>query len=415
LTLSTTPLRPAECNGVAPELNRRYLYLFRGGVPQELSPAALLADGMDEEPQKPYVAGEQTITLSWKTRQLKTGSVTEQPDHGSFYAILPKGQVEELGWTAGKLLSAHIEEDAIVLKPVKERRNAAAQELSSAGGQYPGLDEIVCGDVLEEIRKIPSNSVHMVITSPPYNVGIEYSDYDDRRQYAEYRQWLSEVWKESYRVLKRGGRLALEVAPTGIAQFVPLHHDLSRDIRAARFTHRAKILWAKQNMSAPRTAWGSWKSPRHPHVIPSWEYVEVFHKESWKLEGDPRTIDIAPEDFRDWSDGVWEIAPDTRRIVNHPATFPEELIRRLLLYFTYRGNTIMDPFGGTGTVAAVAKANGRHFIHIDQSEKYCRAAGARVRTVEILPQPPIRRSAKTPPPVEKGPALFVRGRTIPQM
>lgn len=404
----------ASCSSIPLGLKQGYLRSFHTGVPQGLNPVAPSTGPMDEEPQRPYVAGDQLVTLSWKTRQLRTGSVTDQPDHGSFYAILPKGQVEELGWTAGKRLSAHIEEDAIVLKPAKEQRTPAARERSAPVGQYRGLDQIVCGDVLEETRKIPSNSVHMVITSPPYNVGIEYSDYDDKRQYSEYRQWLSEVWKECYRVLKRGGRLALEVAPTGIAQFVPLHHDLSRDIRAARFTHRAEILWAKQNMSAPRTAWGSWKSPRHPHVIPSWEYIEVFHKESWKLEGDPHDIDISPEEFRDWSDGVWEIAPDTRRIVNHPATFPEELIRRLLLYFTYRGNTIMDPFGGTGTVAAVAKGNDRHFIHIDQSEKYCRAAAARVREVRVLPQPAIRRSSKTPPSTVKGPALFVRSRTIPQ-
>jgi len=363
---------------------------------------------VDEEPTKPYVAGDYPVSISWKTR-LKSGS-ERGPDYGSYYTILPRGQVEELSWQVGTKLRARIVDDTLVLRAEKISLPTTKPGVEA----HYKLNRVICGDVLAELSKVPSSSVHMIITSPPYNVGIEYSDYDDKRQYSEYRYWLSEVWKECFRVLKRGGRLALEVAPTGIAQFVPLHHDLSRDIRAAKFTHRAEILWAKQNMSAPRTAWGSWKSPRHPHVIPSWEYVEVFHKESWKLEGEPAMIDISPEDFRDWSDGVWEIPPDTKRVLGHPATFPEELIRRLIQFFTYRGNTVMDPFGGTGTVAAVAKSIGRHFIHIDHSEKYCAAAEVRVAKVKPEPMPPIRRSARESLGSPTGPMLFVRSGRLPQ-
>lgn len=366
---------------------------------------------MDKEPTRPYVAGDQFATLSWKTR-LKSQAPLGGPDYGSFYTILPKGQVQELGWQNRIRLVSRIEGDALVLRPVKGQEERGRRKPWPERNYRP--DRVICGDVLEELRKIPDDYVHMVVTSPPYNVGIEYTGYDDRRGYSVYRNWLSEVWEECYRVLKRGGRLALEVAPTGIAEFVPLHHDLARDIRAKGFTHRAEILWAKQNMSAPRTAWGSWNSPRHPHVIPSWEYIEVFHKESWKLDGDPAKIDIQPEEFRDWSDGVWEIAPDTKRLRRHPATFPERLIRQLLLYFTYRGNVIMDPFGGTGTVAAVAKENGRHYIHIDHSSDYCTTAEERVKLTKVLPHPPLRRSMSDPLPGEKGPYLFVRSRSIPQ-
>lgn len=345
---------------------------------------------MADDPIKPYIAGEEPASVSWKTRR-KSGS-TRGTDYGSFYTILPRGQVEELSWSNRTRLMAKVVDDTLVL------RRAATEKSPdrAAGDPNYRFDRVVCADVLEELAKVPSSSVHMIITSPPYNVGIEYSDYDDKRQYAEYRYWLADVWRECFRVLKRGGRLALEVAPTGIREFVPLHHDLSRDIRAAKFTHRAEILWAKQNMSAPRTAWGSWTNPSHPHIIPSWEYVELFHKESWKLEGDPLKIDIQPEEFRDWSDGVWEISPDTKRILGHPATFPEELIRRLLLYFTYRGNTVMDPFGGTGTVAAVAKRIGRHYLQIDHSETYCIAASTRVSRVVEEPMPPRRRSSRDP-------------------
>ncbi|HEV2520003.1 MAG TPA: site-specific DNA-methyltransferase [Thermoplasmata archaeon] len=338
---------------------------------------------VDADPN-PEVAGELPVTLSWKTRR-KSGS-KRGTDYGSIYTILPRGQIEELGWDIGKKLNARIVGSTLVLatSPPEVPRVRPRPE-----SPYE-LDRIICGDVLEELAKIPSSTVHMIITSPPYNIGIEYSDYDDKRQYREYRYWLSHVWAECLRILKRGGRFALEVAPTGIAEFVPLHHDLARDIRAAGFVHRAEILWAKYNMTAPRTAWGSWTSPSHPHVIPSWEYVEVFHKDTWKLEGDRTAIDISPEDFRDWSDGVWEIAPDTKRFVGHPATFPEQLIRQLLQFYTYRGNTVLDPFAGTGTVAAVAKKIGRHFIHIDHSPKYCKAAELRVKRAFEEPMPPRR-------------------------
>ena len=73
---------------------------------------------MEEEASKPYVAGEQPVSLSWKTR-LKSGSAMERPDYGSFYAILPKGQVEELSWDVGQRLTAHIEDDSLILRPAR--------------------------------------------------------------------------------------------------------------------------------------------------------------------------------------------------------------------------------------------------------------------------------------------------------
>lgn len=323
--------------------------------------------------------------MSWKTR-LKSGRPSEAPDYGSFYTIIPKGQVEGLSWHAGQRLRSKVVDDSITLSAAPPEAAVAPRAVRKSGTKFD-FDRVVCGDVLEVMAQIPNDSVHMLITSPPYNIGIPYVGYDDRRAYADYRSWLGLVWKEALRVLKRGGRLALEIAPTGIADFVPLHHDLTWDIRATGFTHRAEILWAKQNMTAPRTAWGSFGSPRHPHLIPSWEYIEIFHKESWKLEGDRSDIDISPKQFVEWSDGVWEIPPESRRPGAHPAAFPVELIERLILFFTYRGNVVMDPFGGSGTVAVAAKRNGRSYLHIDQSEDYCEEARTRLEATEVRQRP----------------------------
>ena len=177
-------------------------------------------------------------------------------------------------------------------------------------------------------------------------------------------------------MLVPGGRFALNVAPTSIKNFRPIHHDLTRDLTELGLLLRTEIIWYKQTMGR-RTAWGSWRSPSNPHVIPSWEYVLVFSKESYRLPGDPDRVDISATEFQRYSDGFWRIPPERNRR-GHPAPFPWELIQRLVRFYSYRGNVVLDMFGGTGTVAAVARANGRHFVSIDASEEYCRGALLRV-------------------------------------
>ncbi len=265
-------------------------------------------------------------------------------------------------------------------------------------------DQVVHGDARAVLLHLPPASVHLSITSPPYNLGIRYAGYSDARTYAGYRRWLSTVWRALFRVLVPGGRFALNVAPTSIKNFRPIHHDLTRDLVKVGYSLRAEILWYKQTMGR-RTAWGSWKSPANPHVIPSWEYVLVFSKGSDRLEGDPKDADITGEEFQRYSDAFWEIPPERNRR-GHPAPFPAELIRRLVKFYSYRGNTVLDMFGGTGTVAAVAYATGRRFISIDASREYCELAVERVGHTSLEPGTALR-----PPPsgVVEGPGLPSQG------
>lgn len=230
-------------------------------------------------------------------------------------------------------------------------------------------------------------SVHLAITSPPYNVGIAYDGYTDDRGYADYLGWLKTVWSALLPVLAPGGRFALNVAPTSIKDFHPVHHDLARDLRDLGYILRTEIIWYKQTMGR-RTAWGSWRSPANPHVVPSWEYVLVFSKETWRLPGDPQKADISGEEFQTYSDGFWEIPPERNRR-GHPAPFPDELIRRLVKFYSYRGNFVLDMFGGTGTVASVARSLGRHYLSIDASPEYSAAALERVRSAPELTESPI--------------------------
>ena len=245
------------------------------------------------------------------------------------------------------------------------------------------LDQILDGDCLAQLQTIPDASVHMVITSPPYNVGINYASYDDRLEHRDYLAWLFTVWAEVKRVLVPGGRFALNIAPTSIKNFRPIHYDFATDLLSLGFIMRTEILWYKQTIYR-RTAWGSWKSPRNPHIMPSWEYVLVFCKDRWELDGDPKDADITRDEFIKFSDGFWYIPPETRRN-GHPAPFPAELIYRLIKYYTFRGNVVLDPFGGTGTVAVVAKQTGRRFIHVDISREYNEVARKRIAAAQSQP------------------------------
>jgi len=238
------------------------------------------------------------------------------------------------------------------------------------------LNKIVCGDVIDEMKKLPDNSIHLAITSPPYNVGKDYDNHNDKMNYQDYLDWLNKVWLETKRVLVPGGRFALNIAPTGIKDFVPLHHDFTNQFRKLRIKFRTEILWYKQTM-LKRTAWGSFKSPANPHIVPSWEYVLIFSKDQNRLDGDKKNADITKDEFMKFSDGFWQISPETKR-KGHPAPFPEELIYRLIKFYSYKGNTVLDMFGGTGTVAAVSAKTGRNFIHIDISPQYCKVTKDRV-------------------------------------
>ena len=249
------------------------------------------------------------------------------------------------------------------------------------------LDKIICGDVLEVMAQIPDNIVHLAITSPPYNLNINYDTYKDDLAYEEYLNWTKKVWEQTKRVLVSGGRFALNIAPTSIKNFRPIHHDFSNQLRTMGMVMRTEIIWYKQTMKR-RTAWGSWKSPANPHILPSWEYVLVFSKDSWTLDSDSKDTDITADEFMRFSDGFWYIPPESQRR-GHPTPFPEELIYRLIKFYTYKGNTVLDMFGGTGTVAVVAQKTERHFIHIDTSSKYCNIAEQRLETARMLQEFPL--------------------------
>jgi site-specific DNA-methyltransferase (adenine-specific) len=272
-----------------------------------------------------------------------------------------------------KLKPFFVKEVIIQGKVISTFRNLEEQKKKEDKFKF---NQFLCGDVLDMIKKIPDSSIHFAVTSPPYNVGKDYDNHNDKMNHQDYLDWLYKVWIETKRVLVPGGRFAINIAPTGIKDFVAIHHDYIEQMKKLGMKFRTEILWYKQTM-LKRTAWGSFKSPANPHIVPSWEYVLIFTKDQDRLDGDPQMADITKEEFMKFSDGFWKIQPETQR-KGHPAPFPEELIYRLVKFYSYKGDNILDMFGGTGTVAAIATRTGRNFVHIDISPQYCKVASNRV-------------------------------------
>lgn len=235
------------------------------------------------------------------------------------------------------------------------------------------INKIICGDAIEVMKKMPSNFVHLIITSPPYNVGIPYDNHNDLLPYKEYLKFLESAWRECYRILVHGGRICINVpSVTADGEYQPLFCDVINQMRKIGYIMRGDILWYKQSISK-RTAWGSWQSPSNPYVVQPYEFVLVFSKESRKLEGDREKIDITREEFIEYSNSFWQIKPQTQP-KGHPVPFPEELVYRLIKFYSYQENIVLDPFAGSGTVGVVAVKTNRKYICIDKSMNYCKLA-----------------------------------------
>jgi site-specific DNA-methyltransferase (adenine-specific) len=245
------------------------------------------------------------------------------------------------------------------------------------------INQIICGDSRTVLSRIPDRSIDLIVTSPPYNFGHSYAQdpRDDTREWNEYFENLLDVWRGCERILRPGGRIAVNVQPL-FSDYIPTHHIISRQLIDLGLLWKAEFLWEKNNYNAKYTAWGSWKSPSMPYIKYTWEFIEVFAKESHKKIGRREDIDITGDEFKEWVLGKWSFPPEIRmKDYDHPAMFPEELPRRLMKLFSYKNDIVLDPFNGAGTCSLVAYKLGRRFIGIDVSRQYCDTALARVKTV----------------------------------
>ena len=239
-------------------------------------------------------------------------------------------------------------------------------------------NKIICGDSLEVLKLLPDNCVDVMITSPPYNFGLEYDKGEDDKQWEKYFQSLFAILDETHRVLKSGGRMIVNIQPL-FSDYIPTHHIISKHLLDIGMLWKGEIIWEKNNYNCKYTSWGSWKSPSSPYLKYTWEFLEIFCKENLKHDGDSDNIDITADEFKKWVIAKWSMAPERKmKKYQHPAMFPEELVIRCLKLFSFKGDTILDVFNGAGTTTSVAGMLGRKYLGIDISPEYCAIAKERV-------------------------------------
>lgn len=242
------------------------------------------------------------------------------------------------------------------------------------------INRIFCGDSLEVLKTFPDNSIDLIFTSPPYNFGLEYDSQDDAHKWELYFNKLFAIFDECIRILKFGGRIAVNIQPL-FSDYIPSHHMISNFFIGRRMIWKGEILWEKNNYNCKYTAWGSWKSPSNPYLKYTWEFIEIFAKGTLKKAGDAQNADITSEEFKEWVVAKWSIAPERKmKEFGHPAMFPEKLAERVIKLFSFVGDVVLDPFNGVGTTTAVAQKLGRRFVGIDISQEYCDIAQKRLKS-----------------------------------
>lgn len=232
----------------------------------------------------------------------------------------------------------------------------------------------------ENMKDIPNNSLHLMITSPPYNVSKEY---DNDLSLNEYLSLLKNCFTETYRVLVDGGRACINIANIGRKPYIPLSDYISKIMIEIGFNMRGEIIWNKSAGAGISTAWGSFQSASNPILRDVHEYILIFSKGNYKRERDKeekelRKDNITKEEFIEWTKSVWTMNTESAKRIGHPAPFPEELPNRLIKLFSFTNDIVIDPFMGSGTTAIAAIKNNRNFVGYEINEEYINLANNRI-------------------------------------
>ena len=238
------------------------------------------------------------------------------------------------------------------------------------------LNKIFCKSS-KKMDELPEKSVHLMITSPPYNVS---KVYDDDLSLNEYLDLLNSVWIETYRVLVPGGRACINVANLGRKPYIPLHSYIIEGMQKIGFLMRGEILWNKASSASPSTAWGSWLSASNPVLRDIHEYILVFSKDSFSRKKGKKENTIKKKEFLEWTKSIWTFPAVSAKKIGHPAPFPEELPHRLIQLYSFKDDVILDPFVGSGTTCLSALKDGRNYIAYDNDPDYIKLAKNRIST-----------------------------------
>ena len=236
------------------------------------------------------------------------------------------------------------------------------------------LNKLYCASS-ENMSAIPDSSIHLMVTSPPYNAKKEY---DDDLSLGEYRELLRNVFAETYKKLVTGGRACINIANLGRKPYIPLHSYIIEDMLDIGYYMRGEIIWDKASSAGSSTAWGSWLSAANPVLRDVHEYILVFSKDTFTRKRNGKENSLCKEDFLAWTKSVWTFPAESAKRIGHPAPFPETLPHRLIQLYSFVGDVVLDPFCGSGTTCLSALKAGRHYIGYDIEEEYIQLANERI-------------------------------------
>jgi len=231
----------------------------------------------------------------------------------------------------------------------------------------------------EDLGELPDRCLHLMVTSPPYNVTKEY---DQDLSLSEYLSLLGNVFSETYRLLVDGGRACVNVANLGRRPYLPLSHMISQIMLDIGFQMRGEIIWNKGAAAGKSMAWGSWQSASNPVLRDVHEYILIFSKGPFKrARPKEKENTISKEQFMEWTKSVWSFTPESAKKVGHPAPFPVELPNRLIQLYTFSDDIVFDPFMGSGTTALAALQSNRHYLGCEIDPAYIALSQQRIQTL----------------------------------
>ena len=234
----------------------------------------------------------------------------------------------------------------------------------------------------ESMDEIPDNSVHLMITSPPYNVGKEY---DSDLALDEYLDLLTRVFSQTYRKLVTGGRACINIANIGRKPYIPLHAMVIEIMLDLGYLMRGEVIWDKSASAGGSCAWGSWMSASNPVLRDFHEYILIFSKESYSKDKKQEKRDtIEHDEFIQWTKSIWTFPAVNAKKIGHPAPFPVELPHRLIKLYSYEGDVVLDPFVGSGTTCLAAIQNNRKYIGYDIKKEYVELAEKRISNQKFI-------------------------------
>jgi site-specific DNA-methyltransferase (adenine-specific) len=250
----------------------------------------------------------------------------------------------------------------------------------------------IYNDDILKIEDIEPRSIDLIITSPPYNVDIQYRGFDDGIPYKEYLKFTREWLGRCRKFAEKDGRLCLNIPldkNKGGQQSV--YADIVTLAKRAGWKYHSTIIWNEQNISR-RTAWGSWLSASAPYVIAPVEAIVIMYKSKWK-KTKKGLSDITRDQFIQWTNGMWDFNGEFGKRLGHPSPFPVELPTRCIRLFSFVGDTVLDPFLGSGSTLVSCYETKRIGIGVEINKEYCKIASERLLGLNSLDQK-CRRSPK---------------------